>query len=123
LTGRLLSFYRERKYLKASIDIGVEEKPEGGRRLTVLIVEGKAGYLKTVRFTGNANIKGERLQNQMLSTERGFFHYLTGSGKFDEGEWNDDLAALIGLYPKEGVARARISSGETEWADGGGCTG
>ena len=122
LTSRLLSFYRERKYLKASIDIGVEEKPEGGRRLTVLIVEGKAGYLKRVRFTGNANIKGERLRNQMLSTERGFFHYLTGSGKFDEAEWNDDLAALIGLYQKEGFARARISSVDTDWDDGGGIT-
>jgi len=120
LESRLLSFYRERKYLKASIDIGVEEKPEGGRRLAILIVEGKAGYLKTVRFTGNASIPAERLQKQMLSSEQGVFHYFTGSGEFDEAEWNADLAALIGLYQKEGFAQVRISSVDTDWDDRGG---
>ena len=122
LKERLLSFYRGRKYLKASIDIEVEEKPEGGRRLTIHIGEGKAGYLKEVRFAGNAHIPGKQLRKQMLSTERGFFHYLTGSGKFDEAEWAGALAALVGLYQKEGYARARISSVDTDWDGSGGIT-
>ncbi|MGZ8471905.1 MAG: outer membrane protein assembly factor BamA [Candidatus Deferrimicrobiaceae bacterium] len=122
LKERLLSFYRERNYLKATVAVEAGENPGGGRRLTIVVEEGKTGYLKEVRFAGNAHIPGKQLRKQMLSTERGFFHYLTGSGKFGEAEWAGDLAALVGLYQKEGYARARISAVDTDWDGSGGIT-
>jgi outer membrane protein insertion porin family len=122
LRERLLSYYREKNYLKATVSVYAEEKPGGGRRLTIGVEEGKTGYLKEVQFTGNEHIPGKQLRKQMLSTERGVFHYVTGSGKFDETEWSADLAALIGLYQKEGFAQARISSVDTDWDDKGGIT-
>jgi outer membrane protein insertion porin family len=119
---RLLSFYRGEEYLKATVDVEAGGRPEGGRFLDIVIQEGKAGYLKEIRFMGNASIPDEMLRKQMFSTKRGTFHYFTGSGKFDEEEWNADLAALIGLYQKQGFARARISSVDTDWGDRGGIT-
>ncbi|NNG47201.1 MAG: hypothetical protein HKM86_08850, partial [Deltaproteobacteria bacterium] len=97
---RLLSFYRERDYLKAEVDIEEGEKPGDGRFLKIVIREGEPGYLKNIQFTGNASISAKRLRKQMLSRERGPFRFFTGSGKFDEGEWSTDLAALVGLYQK-----------------------
>lgn len=119
---RLLSFYRREKYLKASVDVQADGKPEGGRTLKIVIEEGLAGYLKSIRFMGNESIPDKMLRKQMLLTERGMFHYFTGSGVFGEEEWNADLAALIGLYQKEGFARARISSVDIDWDDKGGIT-
>ena len=119
---RLLSFYRGEEYLKASVDVQAGKKPDGGRTLKIVIQEGVAGYLKTIRFMGNASIPAEMLRKQMFSTERGTFHYFTGSGEFGEEEWNADLAALIGLYQKDGFARARISAVDTDWDDRGGIT-
>jgi outer membrane protein insertion porin family len=119
---RLLSFYRERDYLKAEVDIEEGRKSGGARFLKIVIREGEPGYLKTILFTGNASIPAKRLRKQMLSRERGFFRLFTGSGKFDEGEWSTDLAALIGLYQKEGFARAFVSSVDTEWDEEGGIT-
>lgn len=119
---RLLTYYHARYYLQASVEIGLEEKPEGGRILKIVIREGQAGYLKRIRFDGNANIPDKKLRKQMFSTERGWFRLFTGSGKFNEQEWNADLAALIGLYQKEGFAKARLSSVDTEWDDSGGIT-
>ncbi len=119
---RLLSFYREEDYLKASVEVEAGEIPEGGRFLNIFIQEGKKGYLKEIRFEGNQSIPDDMLRKQMFSRERGTFHYFTGSGEFDEEEWNADLAALIGLYQKQGFARARISSVDTEWDDRGGIT-
>ncbi len=118
----LLSFYREEEYHKASVDVQVGGRPDGGRTLKILIGEGVPGYLTDIRFTGNASIPDKELRKQMFSRERGAFHYFTGSGVFDEEEWNADLAALIGLYQKRGFARARISSVDTEWDDRGGIT-
>ncbi len=122
LRERLLSFYREQDYLKASVDIEAGEMPKGGRFLKIVIQEGDAGYIREVRFSGNTNISGKKLRKQMLARERGLFHPITGSGKFDEREWNADLAAVIGLYQKEGFARARIASVDTDWDDSGGIT-
>lgn len=119
---RLLSFYRSRNYLLASVDIEVEEKTEGGRTVRIVLREGQEGYLKRIRFAGNANIPDKKLRKQMFSRERGLFRWFTGSGKFDDQEWNADLAALIGLYQKEGFAKARLSSVDTEWDDRGGIT-
>jgi outer membrane protein insertion porin family len=122
LRERLLSFYRERDYLKALVDIEAGKKPDGGRSLRITLTEGQAGFLKSIRFSGNARMPEKKLRKQMLSSERGFFRLITGSGKFDEGEWRDDLAALIGLYQKEGFARARITSVDTDWDEHGGIT-
>jgi outer membrane protein insertion porin family len=122
LRERLLSFYREQDYLKASVDIEAGEMPKGGRFLKIVIQEGDAGYIREVRFSGNTNISGKKLRKQMLARDRGLFHPITGSGKFDEREWNADLAAVIGLYQKEGFARARIASVDTDWDDSGGIT-
>jgi len=122
LRERLLSFYRRQDYLKASVDIEVKKKHDGSRSLRIILTEGQAGFLKSIRFTGNSRMSGKKLRKQMLSSERGFFHFITGSGKFDEEEWRADLAAVIGLYQKEGFARARIASVDTEWDDQGGIT-
>ncbi len=122
LRERLLSFYREQDHLKASVDIEAKEKPDDGRSLRIILAEGQAGFLKSIRFTGNARMPEKKLRKQMLSSERGFFRFITGSGKFDEEEWRADLAALIGLYQKEGFARARITSVDTDWDERGGIT-
>jgi len=122
LKERLLTFYQNRDYLKAEVDVEAKEKPGGGRMLTIAVREGERGYLKSILFTGNENIPTKTLRNQMLSRVRGPFHYITGSGDFDRDEWSTDLAALIGLYQKEGFARASITSVDTEWDEEGGIT-
>jgi len=122
LRERLLAFYRSKNYFRADVTVEPGEKEGGGRPLRILLEEGNAGYLKEIRFEGNASIPAKKLRKQMTSEERGFFHHLTGSGKFKEDEWNADLAALVGLYQKEGFARARIASVESDWDDAGGIT-
>ncbi len=122
LRERLLAFYRSRDYFRADVTVEMGEKDGGARPLRILLSEGKRGYLKEIRFEGNASIPAARLRKQMISEKRGFFHVLTGSGKFREDEWNADLAAVIGLYQKEGYARARIASVTSDWDDSGGIT-
>ncbi|HZD54642.1 MAG TPA: outer membrane protein assembly factor BamA, partial [Candidatus Aquicultoraceae bacterium] len=122
LRERLLSFYRARDHFRASVDVETEADSEGGRRMTIFLREGNPGFLKSIRFEGNRSIPDKRLRRQMLSTERGSLHRITGSGTFNEETWNADLAALIGLYQKEGFARARIASVDTAWDDQGGIT-
>jgi outer membrane protein insertion porin family len=121
LRDRLISFYREHDHLLAEADIRITEGGDGPRLLKITVREGVAGYLKKIRFAGNATLSDKRLRKQMTSEEKGILSFLTGSGKLREEEWNDDLNALIGLYQKEGFVRARITAVDNDW-DGGGIT-
>ncbi len=122
LRERLIAFYRSREYFRAEVSVETGEKTNGVRPLWIRLNEGKRGYIKNIRFEGNASIPARRLRLQMNSEERGFFHLLTGSGKFREDEWNADMAAVIGLYQKDGFARARIASVTADWDASGGIT-
>ncbi|MGE5189544.1 MAG: outer membrane protein assembly factor BamA [Gemmatimonadota bacterium] len=122
LRERLMAFYMSQDYFRAEVTVEQGPRDGGVRPLRILIDEGKRGYLKAIRFEGNASIPAAKLRKQMTSEEKGAFSFLTGSGKLREDEWNADLAALIGLYQKEGFARARIASVESDWDDKGGIT-
>jgi len=118
----LLSFYRGRNYLLAEVSVEAEVKAGPLRRLKISIREGMAGYLKEVRFEGNANISARSLRKQMTTEERGTFSLLTGSGKVREEGWNEDMGAIVGLYQKEGFVHARITSVDNVWDERGGLT-
>lgn len=120
LRERLLAFYRGREYHQASVSVEVSEGDAGLRRLAVDVEEGTKGFLKRIRFEGNEGIPEKTLKRQMLSRERALFSTLTGSGTFDEEEWEADLLAVVGLYQKEGYADARIVSVDRAWGPDGG---
>ncbi|HZW36514.1 MAG TPA: POTRA domain-containing protein, partial [Candidatus Deferrimicrobiaceae bacterium] len=122
LRDRLIAFYRGHDYLRAEVTVDVQEEAGDRRLLKIAVQEGLEGYLKTIRFVGNANLSGKQLRKQMISEEKGFFSFLTGSGKFRDEEWNDDMNALVGLYQKEGFVRAQVSTVDNVWDDRGGIT-
>ena len=122
LRERLLALYREKDYLRAEVVVEVREKGEGSRQLRIAVKEDILGWIKGIRFEGNASIPGKRLRKQMTTAERGFFSLITGSGKFREDEWNEDLQGLVGLYQKEGFARVRIFAVDNQWDNRGGIT-
>ncbi len=120
LRERLLAFYRARDHHQAVVAVEATGEEADARRLAIVVEEGKKGFLKRIRFEGNEGIPEKTLKRQMLSRERALFSSLTGSGKFDEAEWESDLLAVVGLYQKEGFADARIVSVEREWGRDGG---
>ena len=97
------------------------EKPSAGRTpLLVTVVEGKRGYIKEVRIVGNRGLSEKELRGQLTTRGRGVFHWITGSGKFREEDWNDDLNAIVGIYQKSGYARMKVLGVDDAWDDRGG---
>ena len=120
LRERVLAFYRQEGYLRAQVGVAVGEEGDGKVPLTVKVQEGKAGYIKEIRFEGNRGVPAEALLRRMNTRERGTFHWLTGSGKYNEEEWNRDLSALIGYYQEEGYVRMKVDGVDDEWDASGG---
>jgi outer membrane protein insertion porin family len=122
LRERVLAFYRERQYLQADVAVVLGEETAGKVPLTVTVREGKAGFVRAVRFEGNQGIPEATLLRQTIIRPRGTFHWITGSGKFSEEEWSQDLSAIVGYYQKEGYVRMRVAGVDNVWEEDGGVT-
>ncbi|MGB7631423.1 MAG: outer membrane protein assembly factor BamA [Candidatus Deferrimicrobium sp.] len=120
LRERLVAFYRGRGYLQFDAAVTVEEPSAGRTPLIVSVVEGKRGYIKDIRFSGNRGLSEKVLRGQMTTRGRGLFHWITDSGHYSDEEWNDDMNALVGLYQKSGYARMKVLGVDNTWDDGGG---
>jgi outer membrane protein insertion porin family len=120
LRERLVAFYRGRGYLLFDATVTVEEPSAGRTPLIVTVVEGKRGYIKDVRFSGNRGLDEKTLRGQMTTTGRGPFHWITNSGRYRDEEWNDDMNAIVGLYQKSGYARMKVLGIDNAWDDRGG---
>lgn len=120
LRERLVAFYRGRGYLLFDAVVTVEEPSAGRTPLIVTVVEGKQGYVKDIRFSGNQGLGEKALRGQMTTKSRGLFHWVTNSGKYRDEEWNDDMNAVVGLYQKSGYARMKVLGVDNVWDDRGG---
>ena len=120
LRERLVAFYRGRGYLLFDAAVSVEAPSAGRTPLVVSVVEGKRGYVKDIRFSGNRGLSEKALRGQMTTSGRGIFHWITGSGEYRDEEWNDDMSAIVGLYQKSGYARMKILGVDNAWDDRGG---
>jgi outer membrane protein insertion porin family len=58
----------------------------------------------------------------MITRKRGTFHRVTGSGKYDDDEWNSDLKAIIGYYQAQGYVGMKIAGVDNQWDGSGGIT-
>ena len=120
LRERLVAFYRGRGYLQFDAAVAVEAPSAGRTPLIVSVVEGKRGYIKDVRFSGNQGLSEKTLRGQMTTRGRGLFHWITDSGHYSDEEWNDDMNAIVGLYQKSGYARMKVLGVDNAWDDRGG---
>ncbi|MDP2657212.1 MAG: POTRA domain-containing protein, partial [Candidatus Deferrimicrobium sp.] len=120
LRERLVAYYRGRGYLLFDAAVTVEEPSAGRTPLIVTVVEGKRGYIKDVRFSGNQGLSEKALRGQMTSRGRGPFHWITDSGQYRDEDWNDDMSAIVGLYQKSGYARMKVLGVDDAWDDRGG---
>ena len=122
LRERILAFFRKERYLRAQVDVAVGEESDGKVPLTVKVQEGQAGFIKGIRFEGNRGVSAKTLLRQLSTRERGTFHWFTGSGKYNEEEWSQDLNAIVGYYQKEGYVRMKIAGVDDDWDASGGIT-
>ncbi len=119
---RIRSFYLKEGYLQAEVDVAVGEEAAGVVPLEVDIREGQPGFIRRIRIEGNRSIPEKTLLLQMTTRKRGTFHWITGSGKYDDEEWDQDLKAVVGYYQSQGYVRMRVSGVDNQWDGSGGIT-
>lgn len=107
--GKLREFYRDKGFTDVEVEYQVErDAAKGEGAVTFVINEGQKLKIDEVVFIGNSAFNARQLRKEMKVRRHWFMSWLTGSGRFDEGEFQDDLDRLRTKYQNEGYLDVSI---------------
>jgi outer membrane protein insertion porin family len=100
---KLHEYYQKAGYNQVQITYDIQrDRNTGYGTVTFKIREGARVRIADVRFTGNAHIKVKRLRKEMETKRWWMFSWLTGTGKFKDDQFEDDLSKLLDYYREQG---------------------
>jgi outer membrane protein insertion porin family len=106
---QILEHYREKGFTEARVDYRIDRNPDTGQgAITFVVNEGQKLKIADVNFVGNTAFSGGRLKKEMETRKRWFLSWLTGSGRFDEVKFQEDLERLRTLYLNSGFLDVSI---------------
>ncbi len=104
---KIKALYAEEGYYLAAIKPVV--KTDGVEAtVTFEINEGPEVRVRRITIIGAKGISGDKIRGLMRTEEAGFFSSVSGSGKFNEHVFQNDLALIMGKYFDSGYINADI---------------
>jgi len=97
--------YREKGFYNARITSGLVPDPSDPQEKIILqynIQENKKVNVRRVKFEGNTVFSGKELRKTMITRKKGFFSFITGSGKYEDEAFETDLERLKFFYADHG---------------------
>ena len=114
---KLLEYYRKNGYSHARVEYVIERNPVTGFGTVVFkIDESSKVKIKRVEFVGNDAIGDRTLRKQMEVKRWWFFSWLTGSGRFDDRKFEEDLEKLRDFYRERGFLDVEIDASKITFA-------
>lgn len=108
----ILTLYRERGFTDATVDYDIARDPETGLgSVTFRIDEGERLRIQRIEFVGNEEFSDRQLRRSIETRRRWFMSWLTGTGRFDESKFQDDLDRLRMKYLNAGYLDVSIPEG------------
>ena len=100
---KLHEYYQKSGYNQAQITYDLErDRGTGYGTVLFKIREGAKVRIADIRFTGNDHVKVKRLRKEMETKRWWMFSWLTGTGKFKDDEFEDDIVKLLDYYRDQG---------------------
>ena len=108
--AEIIKAYQEAGYPDTTVDWRASKTANGSYNDIIFdIKEGRQVSMNSIDFAGNKAFDGEQLRQLMTTKERGFFNWITKSGRIDREVVEDDLQKIITHYRNYGYLRARIT--------------
>jgi outer membrane protein insertion porin family len=106
---KIREFYQKKGYNRVYINYEIErDRATGYGTVTFKIREGNKVKISEINFTGNTSVKAKNLRGAMETKRRWMFSWLTGSGRFKDELFEDDLGKLRDYYREEGFLDVEI---------------
>ncbi len=103
----LEKYYQGYGYPDVLVTHRVQETGQAGvSDLIFVIDEGQKNEVRKIRFEGNTVFTTAELKKEMKTKEKGWFSWLTKSGRFESYQLDEDLDAVLDYYRSKGYLRA-----------------
>jgi len=100
---KLREYYQKAGYNQVQINYTIEKDRVGGFGTVVFkLREGDKVKIGEVKFVGNKSITARKLRGEMETKKWWMFSWLTGSGRFKDDQFDDDLDKLRDYYREQG---------------------
>ena len=108
---KLREYYQKAGYNQVQITHTIDLDRVGGfGSVTFKIREGAKVKIADVKFAGNKSVKAAKLKGEMETKKWWMFSWLTGSGRFKDDQFEDDLDKLRDLYRELGFLDVEIGA-------------
>lgn len=102
----LEKYYQGYGYPDTVVTHRVQKSGEAGQSdLIFLIEEGGKNEVRKIRFEGNSVFTGPELRKEMKTKPKGWFSWLTKSGRFESNQLDEDLDKILDYYRSRGYLR------------------
>ena len=106
---KVREYYQKTGYNQVQITYTIDRDRVGGFGTVIFKVrEGPRVKISDIRFTGNKHIKSGALKGEMETKKWWMFSWLTGSGRFKDDQFEDDLDKLRDYYREHGFLDVEI---------------
>ncbi len=107
---KLRELYQKKGFNQVSITYRIDrDRSTGLGNVTFTIREGNKVKIGDIRFSGNSHIKTKTLRHQMDTKRWWMFSWLTGTGRFKDDQFEDDLDKLRDYYREQGYLDVDIA--------------
>jgi outer membrane protein insertion porin family len=103
----LEKYYQGYGYPDVLITHRTQESGQAGLSDLIFVIdEGSKNEVRKIRFEGNTVFTTPELKKEMKTKEKGWFSWLTKSGRFESYQLDEDLDAVLDYYRSRGYLRA-----------------
>ena len=108
------AMYKEKNYHKVHVDYKITPLENNQADIEFDVDEGPKLYVTSIVFEGNEAFDDDELKDEIKTSEKGFFYFISSSGDMDRTTLDQDIARLNAFYHNQGFIEARISDPQVE---------
>jgi outer membrane protein insertion porin family len=107
---KVVEMYQRRGFPDTDVQYKVDTNEERGTaRVTFAISEGRKAVVKRIRFVGNYYLKPKQIRKVMKTKETNILGFVTGAGRLNNRQLDDDVQKIRELYQDNGYADVQIT--------------
>ena len=103
----LEKYYQGYGYPDVLVSHRTQETGQAGLSDLIFVIdEGTKNEIRKIRFEGNTVFTSKELRKEMETKEKGWFSWLTKSGRFESYQLDEDMDKVLDYYRSRGYLRA-----------------
>jgi outer membrane protein insertion porin family len=107
---KVVELYQKRGYPDVDVQYKVETNEDRGTAtVTYSISEGTKSIVKRIRFSGNTAISAKRLKKEMKTKENNIIAFLTGAGRLNSAQLDEDVQKIKELFQDNGYEDVQVT--------------